>query len=237
MLKYVSENTIYKVVSGSRSYGLDTADSDHDVLGVFVHRPEVMLGISSSFDNHVKSDVADENYKSFKEFIKFARDGSLFWVEPLFVRNQDILKIEPCFQPFVEQRDIFLTKALVKKGLGYINGMIQSANKIVDDNSNDTKVKQRRKNVSHAVRVSYMVNQFLDTGELVVYRIDERERLLKIKNGIININEATDELTELISEIERKLKIVDIPEIADENILSSLLVLNTKRYWSDKKWI
>lgn len=245
-LNEILNHTVYKTVSGSRSYGMNTPTSDEDALGVFIPKPENILGVTDSVGKHYRRTEPDENYKTLSDFIAFARDGSSFWVEPLFVRKEDIVILEPCFVPFLENRNLFLTQALISKSLGFMDGMVNrsisqksipEAKNLSEEEQLAALMKSKQKNMYHAVRVGNMIVEMLIENNLRVYRPEEREHLLNIKQGVISLEDAREEVAGLVANIKEKRISANIPEIADENILNSLLVSSITTYWINEKWI
>jgi hypothetical protein len=240
-------HVVYKTVSGSRSYGLNTPTSDEDTLGAFIPRPEIIMGAyDEKIVKHFKGSDNDANYKILPDYIKHTRDGSSFWVETLFVRPEDILVLNPVFQPFLDNRELFLSLALVKKSLGFMLGMIKRSKEQASVEGAELKtaeereaalLKIRRGNMCHSVRVGRMILEMLHEGTLRVYRQDEREHLLGIKTGVVSLEDAWLEAEELIAKIDEKKLTMNLSEKADNEILNPLLVQGMTKYWYDKKWI
>lgn len=238
---------VYKTVSGSRSYGLNTPISDEDTLGAFIPRPEVIMGVHDEKTvKHFKENENDANYKILPDYIKHTRDGSSFWVETLFVREEDILVLDPLFQPFLDNRELFLSLALVKKSLGFMSGMIKRSKEQASTEGAELKneeeriaalLKVRRGNMCHSVRVGRMILEMLHEGTLRVYRADEREHLLGIKTGAISLEDAWLEAEELIIKIDEKKLNMNLSEKADSEILNPLIIQAMTKYWCEKKWI
>lgn len=242
----VLDHVVFKTVSGSRSYGLNTPTSDEDTLGVFIPHPKNVLGVQDEVGKHYRGEETDENYKIMPDFVRHARDGSSFWVEPLFVREQDILVLEPVFQPFVDNRKLFLTQALVKKSLGFMQGMInrsksqQSVPEAKDlslEEQEAALLKVKRKNMCHSVRVGNMILEMLTELDLRVYRAEEKEHLLGIKTGLVSLEDAWEEAEALIAKIDEKKANVKLAEKADADILNNFLVSGLVEYWYKEKWI
>lgn len=245
-LNEVLSHTVYKTISGSRSYGMETSTSDEDALGVFIQKPENVLGVTDNIGKHYRRTEPDENYKTLSDFIACARDGSSFWVEPLFTRREDVLVIKPYFEPFLENRKLFLTQALISKSLGFMKGMVNRSisqksipetNNLSEEEQLNALMKSKQKNMYHAVRVGNMIVEMLDEYDLRVYRPEEREHLLSIKSGVISLEDARNETAELVTKIEEKRINSNLPDIADDSILNSLLVSNITKYWMNEKWI
>jgi len=266
-------NLVFQVASGSTAYGLATEHSDVDRLGAFVPKPEHVFGLQR-FD-HYRGDEADENYKSLPTFIEHARGGSSFWVETLFVAPQHLLLVTEYFEPFLEHRKLFLTEKLVKKSLGFMEGMVQRSkkqqklgeysekflaklearvprgegetneeyNSRLRQTSELAELEQeeletlRRKQMCHAVRVGRMIVEMYETLDLRVFREDEREHLLGIKQGKVPLEDAYQETEALVAKIEEAKAKITLAEEADAATLNSLIVSGTIKYWWDMTWI
>ncbi len=236
----ITQNLIYKNKSGSRSYGINTAISDEDALGVFIAHPVHLMSVNAEIPNHYKENDTDTNYVSLPKFARHLYEGSHFWIEPLFVRSEDILIQTKYFQSFIENRNMFLTQTLVNKSLGFMGGMIHFAENasIAQTDINQAKaLLAKRKAASHAVRVGNMISEMLDTSNLRVYRHEEKKRLLGIKTGTISLEEACEESRTLIKEIEYKKSTISLPEFIDKAALDDMILQSTIQYWKDKQWI
>jgi len=118
--KMVRENLIFQVVGGSHAYGLNTPESDYDKLGAFIPYPEFMIGLNNI--EHFRNTVEDESYVPINVFVKHLHVGSSYWVETLFVEQSEMLVNTKYWQSIYDHRDEFLTIALIKKSLGFIQG-------------------------------------------------------------------------------------------------------------------
>ena len=232
----VLDHIVFKTVSGSRSYGLDTSDSDKDALGAFVSPPGYLLGVNDENVRHYQHDTDDENYKLMSDFALNIRIGSHFWVETLFVRDEDILVLSPVFEPFVTNRKMFLTQNLVTKSLGFMRGMItDSQNTLSKHEPSEKNWSSARKNLCHAVRVGNMILEMLNEFDMRVYRLDEREHLLGIKYGLVSSEDAISETEFLISKIEERKNKVNLFE--DNALINDWLVQGYIKYWRSQNWI
>jgi predicted nucleotidyltransferase len=111
-------NTIYRCISGSRSYGTDTEQSDTDVRGVFISPPEVALSCFQNLDQAEYPD-RDEVLFDLKKFVKLAADCNPNIIELLYTDPEHILFIDPAFVKLRENRHLFLSKKAKFTFAGY----------------------------------------------------------------------------------------------------------------------
>ena len=105
---WAHQRVLFKVLSGSRAHGLDTAESDHDTRGVCIPPKRYLLGLSH-FEQW-QSEGGDHVLFSLQKFIKLALEGNPNIIETLFTRQEDWLFSHPLSEPLIAHRHIFLSK-------------------------------------------------------------------------------------------------------------------------------
>lgn len=217
---------VYAVVAGSHAYGLSGPDSDRDVLGCFVPRPETFLGFASA--KQYRTDVPDVSLARLDEYAKHLVNGSSYWVESLFVHGDSVETCAPAFGTLLASRDLFLTQALVTKSLGFMDGMRRRAR-----SGQDTK-ERMNKQLMHAVRVGRMMLEFLETASLRVRREDERAELLAMKRGLVPFSDMTSMVDDLYREVDLRLQTCPFPASADYDVVTDLVWSVTRTHWQQE---
>lgn len=117
MPPFWERNLIYRVVSGSRAYGLDQAGSDEDTRGVCIPPKEYLLGLHS-FEQH---EDATHNHTVFglAKFVRLALDANPNIIETLYTDPQHVLFMNPSGERLVAARGIFLSKRVAERFTGY----------------------------------------------------------------------------------------------------------------------
>mgnify|MGYP000863154811 FL=1 len=240
----VQDRMVFRTISGSRSYGLERPTSDEDTLGAFMSLPVEVFGVDGKIE-HYRGTEADDNFKTLSNFIQNAVNGSSFWIEPFFVRECDIVVMDTIMEPFLAERKLFLTQALVSKSKGFMDGMVRRyrSQKGIEDKSlspeeaEEALLELKRGNLCHANRVGNMILEMFETGDLRVHRADEREYLLGIKTGTVDLEEACERAERLMDEIAEKREKVNLPQTADKEKLTEMLTSGIISYWKRKEWI
>lgn len=122
---WAHQRVLFKVLSGSRAHGLDTAESDHDTRGVCIPPKHFLFGLSQ-FEQW-QSEGGDHVLFSLQKFVRLALDGNPNIIETLFTRPQDWLETHSLASLLLDKRRIFLSK---KVGLKFGRYAIHQLQKI-----------------------------------------------------------------------------------------------------------
>lgn len=229
----VVPHIIYEVISGSHSYGINGPDSDEDVRATYVPRPEHALGINQY--RQQKADSGDEVYVPITRLAKHLAEGTPTWLEILFVEPRFVKVQSPFIQPFLENRQIFLSRDLVGKTCGMIKGLVHRANNLAGKSPEDEI--RARKHLANAVRVGRMALEALEQRRLNVYRTEDRAYLLSIRNGTVSLQEALEECESLPQRLDEARPISPLPNHPDEAAIDALTVHAVTEYWKFQHWI
>jgi predicted nucleotidyltransferase len=115
--KWLTQNTIFKGVLGSRAYGIHNADSDYDYRAVAIAPKQYYLGLDNFEQQETKN--PDSTVFDIQKFTKLALECNPNIIEYLFLHPENILINTPYWDILVENRDIFLSKRAKHRYLGY----------------------------------------------------------------------------------------------------------------------
>lgn len=120
--KWLANNTIYLTVHGSRAYGTNTAKSDTDVKGVCIAPKETYLGFASNIEQvelkDVEKDVEGTIYE-LRKFASLASNCNPNIIELLFIDESDHLIVTPWMEPFLNNKEKFLSTKCKHTFSGY----------------------------------------------------------------------------------------------------------------------
>lgn len=124
--KEIYENTIYRVVHGSRAYGTHRPDSDRDEKGVCILAdPKYYFGTASFEQKDIGwEDNNDRVIFDIRKFFKLALACNPNIVEILYVDDEDILYIDELGMKLRSSRDIFLSRKAAGTFVGYANSQL-----------------------------------------------------------------------------------------------------------------
>lgn len=101
---------LFKVVAGSKAYGLDTPESDIDIKGVFLLPNDYLL--VGDYIPQVSNETNDITYYELNRFMELLSANNPNIIEVLFSDPQEILFMDPRFEIILRNKDLFLTKKL-----------------------------------------------------------------------------------------------------------------------------
>lgn len=104
------DNLIYKVISGSQSYGIDTPESDLDVRGICIPPKKYLIGLSRFDQWTCQSGDEDTVIYALEKFVNLALACNPNIIELLYVNEQHVLYINDHGQRLIDSRDSFLSK-------------------------------------------------------------------------------------------------------------------------------
>lgn len=120
-MSFWETNLILHVRCGSRAYGVDTPDSDHDSRGICIPPKEVLLGLQT-FEQH-ESPGSDHVIYGLPKFVRLALEGNPNLIETLY--TEDILQIHPLGEKLRAQRDQFLSRKVADRFGSYALHQLQ----------------------------------------------------------------------------------------------------------------
>lgn len=130
MKEIVEQGKILEVKSGSFLYGLNTEKSDEDYVGIFFAPKDYIYGLKTveqvdmsivSKDERGKntSEAVDRKFYELKRFIKLAQQGNPNIWEVLFTSEDSIVYISDFGRKLLDNRDLFVSKDIIPKFLGF----------------------------------------------------------------------------------------------------------------------
>lgn len=207
---------MFKTQYGSKLYGTNGPNSDTDWKYLFLPSlDDVLLGKQVLKTKFVSPNVEDKSKQVDEDFVpvqKFAYDflkGVPYAVEVAFGADGNHAEqkfLHPLFQEFMtELRSKFLTKKL-SGFLGFANNMSMKLG-LQSMSSLDFK------DMYHGLRVAHQATELLDTGTLTFpYVPAVAEKLLKVKNKEVEIQDVCTDLLKAVGGMENALKKTKLPE-------------------------
>lgn len=232
---WLEERTIILTPTGSHAYGTSTDESDRDYKGVCIPPKEYYLGLKSfneyngtggkNFKN-TKDDV-DINIIHINKFVMDAMKGVPNNIEILFVRPQDLIRVTELGRILIDNRHLFLSKAIKYKFGGYAYSQIQKL-RVKDSNGTGRRDLIERygydtKFFMHAVRLLTSAIEILTTGDFSTYR-PNREFLLECRNGRYTFDQAIRIVEELDREMQDAYERSPLPDLPDYDRINDMLI-------------
>ena len=207
---------IYRCVSGSRAYGLETDDSDTDLRGVYLAPAELqwsLLGAPDQFEDNARQWVVWE----LQKFLVMALKANPNILECLY--SPLVEKVTPLGEELLAMRECFLSQMIFQTFSGYA---VSQFKKIEQDRR--TRGGVRWKHVMHLLRLLLSGSGALREGRVPVRVEADRERLLAVKRGELSWEDVEAWRLELHRDFDRALGATTLPERPDYEAVNRFLL-------------
>ena len=214
---------ILRALAGSQVHGLALPGSDRDELGVFVERPERVVGLDPALDRYVfrsqpqgrRSGPGDVDLVlySLRRYLSLAVRGNPTVLLPLFAPAESVTVTTALGEELRALGPAMLSRQAVERFLGYLNGQLQRLvgartprgmprrPELVERHGYDTKY------ASHALRLAFQGRELARDGRLTLPMPDlEREEVLAVKRGEgPGLDDVLARVEQVCGEVERLL--------------------------------
>lgn len=153
---------IIKYLGGSHAYALNTAASDKDLRGIFLHTDvNKVIGLDRFEHQEFTSGGRDEKYKELRHFLCLLRNANSEAVETLFLDESCILEAsDEYFFLRDNRKNLVNPEKLYRCIKGYVQGELKKANA-----TGETGAVDRPKNFVQALRLLWSASKFFQSDE------------------------------------------------------------------------
>ena len=207
---------IYRCIVGSRAFGLDNADSDTDIRGIYLPPADIhwsLYGIPEQLENKGK----EECYWELQKFIILALKANPNILECLYTPTVE--KKTAIAQELLEIKEIFLSQLVYQTYNGYAMSQFK---KMEQDLRNLGEI--RLKHAMHLIRLLLSGIKVLKEGFVPVRVEDYREELLAIRNGEMPWEEVNTWRLDLHEKFDRAKTNSTLPERPDYEKANAFLI-------------
>lgn len=207
---------IFRVVVGSRAYGLETESSDWDRRGIYLppaNRHWSLAGVPEQLED----DATQECYWELQKFLELALKANPNILECLWTPLVE--HATPLARELVAQRRIFLSQLAYATYNGYVLSQFKRIEQGLRANG-----EVRWKVVMHLVRLLESGIGILRDGEVPVHVGARRDELLAIKRGEVGWDDVNRRRLALHEEFDRALRATKLPERPDYAAADAYLV-------------
>ena len=207
---------VYRCITGSRAYGLDRRDSDLDRRGIYLPPADLhwsLFGLPEQLENREK----EECYWEMQKFLTLALKGNPNILECLYTPLVEYAA--PLVEELLEIRDIFLSRLIYQTYNGYAMSQFK---KMEQDLRARGQI--RWKHAMHLIRLLLSGIKALEDKTIPVDMTANRERLLAVRDGLLNWREVNSWRLELHREFDRAYQKTDLPERPDYEAANAFLL-------------
>lgn len=230
---------------GSFAHGLNVPTSDHDFIALYIDPADVLIGLDRSAGSvktregeirpeGIKSQAGDTEgtFYSVRKYASLAAQGNPTVLTLLFTPNL----FHPDEIGLQANRDMFLSKRLVARHLGYADSMEARLTGRKAPRTNRPELVATHgwdtKSGFHAIRLLIQGHELLTTGSMAMPMADDpREFLLAMRNGEYGIDDAIAEIAAWRRRIERAEHETSLPNEPDYDRINDWLIDIHTRDW------
>jgi predicted nucleotidyltransferase len=204
--------------TGSRAYGTDTADSDHDFRGVYVASMERFCSLGGVKDTLHTMEPHDTTVYELNHFARLAAKGNPTALETLFhgTNYRTALGLR-----LIHSRDLFLSKRVRHTYGGYAISQLQKAK----DGTGGTRGQDHHKRMKfklHTLRLLGQGTQILRDGTLRV-RLDPDERQWLMLAAQDSIEIVTRVAERMLKALDKAAETSSLPDEPDQDAIDRLI--------------
>lgn len=244
------DDIIFYAYRGSHSHGTYVPSSDPnsiddiDTMGVFFYPLSYYFGVPAGVYRQtveVWEGEWDVVYYEIRHFIRLLMKSNPNVLMMLFLRDEDYLLLKGPGKEIIENKRLFCSRLAAETFVGYAQSQLkkmtaftlgkgylgEKRKKLVEKFGYDTK------NASHCIRLLRMGYEFLQTGEMRVYRPDFEE-LIDIKSGKWPLERVVQAAEAMFVDFEKVVSKSPLPETPDFDGINDLLVSIMKKRFEHK---
>lgn len=217
----LERHVIFRCVTGSRAYGLETEASDTDLRGIYLAPAKMqwsLYGAPEQFEDN----TAQTCHWELQKFIILALKANPNILECLYSPLID--KITPLGEELLNLRDGFLSRMVFQTFNGYA---LSQFKKLEQDQRNQGAI--RWKHAMHLLRLLLTGAATLREGRVPVRVEAQRDRLLAVKRGEMSWSEVDLWRQELHADFEAALERTALPERPDYEEANRFLIEARRR--------
>lgn len=121
-----SGRVLFKTLTGSHAYGLNTPQSDMDYRGIFYRPMQEQLSLKQQPDE-VGDDKQDVKFYSLRKFFELASDCNPNIIELLFMPPECVRVMTPAMERIIAARSLFVSRKAKHTFSGYAYAQIKKA--------------------------------------------------------------------------------------------------------------
>ncbi|GAA4608735.1 putative nucleotidyltransferase [Actinoplanes octamycinicus] len=211
----VEKHTILGVVVGSRAYGLDGPDSDHDRRGVYAAPTRDFWRLDKP-PTHLDGPAEEQFSWEVERFCTLALQANPTVLEVLW--SPIVERITPDGEELRGVRTAFLSRRVAETYGNYARDQLDrvAARRARTGETN-------HKQAMHMIRLLMAGAHVLRTGEVLVDVRHLRDRLLAIKQGLVPWEDVTAWAATLLGELDEAAAATTLPERPDRGRVDELL--------------
>lgn len=219
----VSQYVVYRVMVGSRAFGLSTESSDEDRRGVYLPPAEWTWSLTKPPEQvEFFTDGVEEVDWEIEKFVRLALHANPNILETLW--SPAVLHCDETGEELRAMRSAFLSKHLYKTYSGYVLSQFKLMKRGFDERGT-----YKAKHAMHLVRLLHSGIHAMADGEIRVDVAEHRDELLAIRHGTLRFDEVRARALDLDRQFREAFTRTSLPEKPDTERANRFLIAARRR--------
>lgn len=233
------QGEIIRIVAGSKLYGIDTPESDIDILGVCIEPPKYVVGLHT-FEQWDGPELNGTIY-SLRKFIRLVTNGNPTVTELLFVPESHIIESHQYGRDLLALASKLVSQKTIHCYLGYLKAQKE---RLIGERGQkrstraelEEKFGYDTKYAAHALRLGMLGNELARCGNLRFPMCEaDRQHLLALRNGKYSLKRVVEEIEHYEMNLEFcKCNLTVKP---DMDYINRWLITTYTRYWNNHDFL
>lgn len=212
--------------------GLKSID-DVDYMGIIAPPVDHVLGMGKKWESkQIQAGIYDCVFYSFEHFVKLLMKSNPSVLSLLWLPEHCYEVMTVPFSELIKRRDLFSSRAAYNPFYGIVDSHFK---KMTDDKKYDGYMGEERKKLvdkfgydvkdaAHTIRLLLMGIEFLETGNLRVYRDKDTHMLMRIKKGEIKLADVLRVKDRMLTSLTWAYMMSTLPDEIDVEKVNDLVV-------------
>jgi predicted nucleotidyltransferase len=219
----VSDYVVYRVMVGSRAFGLSTESSDEDRRGVFLPPAEWTWSLTKPPEQvEFFTEGVEEVDWEIEKFVRLALHANPNILETLW--SPAVLHLDETGEELRAMRTAFLSRHLYRTYSGYVLSQFKLMQRGFDDGGTF-----KAKHAMHLIRLLHSGIHAVTDGDIRVDVGEHREELLAIRHGKLNFDEVKARALDLDRQFQDAFSRTTLPEKPDTDRANRFLFRARRR--------
>jgi predicted nucleotidyltransferase len=219
----VSAFVVYRVMVGSRAFGLSTESSDEDRRGVFLPPAEWHWSLTKPPEQvEFFGEGVEEVDWEIEKFVRLALQANPNILETLW--SPAVLHIDETGEELRSIRRCFLSRHLYRTYSGYVLSQFRLMKKGFETNRRNRERRYKPKHAMHLIRLLHSGIHAMRDGEIRVDVAEHRDELLAIRRGEVPFEAVEARALELDRVFQEAFSGTKLPEKPDAGRANRFLI-------------
>ena len=203
--EHLGKNICLLTLGGSYSYGTNVEGSDIDIRGVATNSCSDILGLTNF--EQVVDEKTDTTIYAFNKIINLLMNCNPNVLEMLGCLPEHYLYLNDIGRQLIDNRKLFISQKAIHSFGGYAITIVRDYDKLNGRNHKKDDA-HLNKHSAHLLRLYYTCIDIFEKGDIITYRKDNHDILMKTRNGYFMNEDGSykSEFFDILNDLKNRLE-------------------------------